>query len=247
MTPYRPFRFLVSPIAAIRVLIGVLAMLALPVLDLASARAQGVSNSPNNSPNATQSYSETFNGLSNGHYGRDVENTLSALTGQPLFNGQWSVVDGDPRIAGNNANRYLRLDEDDTFSFVMALLAPADVTFSLDVRTPDRDKDSRYILRTSGPDSSLSSGVINVPGLRSNLPSRRDSYQFDDLQAGTYTFSIEVLDDQLRLDNARFDALALSTVTAVPEPQGWAMLFAGLGAIGFLSRRRVSTAPADLA
>ncbi len=245
--PHSPFRLLASSIAAIRVLIGVLAMLALPLLDLASARAQGLNGSLNDSPSDSQSYAETFDSLSNGRYAQDAPRTLAALTGGTLFNGQWSVVDGEPRIAGNNANRYIRMEEDDTFSFVMALLQPADVTFSLDVRTPGRDDTSRYILRTSGPDTGLSSGVIQVRGVRDNQPSRRDSYQFDDLQAGTYTFSIEVLDDQLRLDNARFDALALPAVTAVPEPQGWAMLFAGLGAIGFLSRRRLSTAPADLA
>lgn len=240
---HRPHPFLVRTIRGLRtalnVFIGLLAMLALPLLDLANAHAQTQTDS--------QSYTESFNTLKNGSYGDKARSTLTALSGQPLFNGQWVVSAGDPKVKVEDRDAFILFKKNDGFSFVMSLQQAADVSFSFDVRTSDEDKTRRYILGASGPDFSASSGVIAVRGVDDRQPSRRDSYRWDDLQAGTYTFSFEVLDDQLRLDNARFDALALPSVTAVPEPQGWAMLAAGLGAIGFLSRRRTSTAPRDLA
>ncbi len=239
MTPRTEHHRPATPMAAMRVFIGLVALMGLMFLDLASARAQGVSGAPV----LTQTLTESFDSLSKGEYGEKASQTLDAITGGTLFNGQWAVTQGEAKIEGGNTNRYIRLEEEDRYSFVMALLQPAHVSFSFEIRTPQRNKDSAYLLTGAG----YSSGTVDVPGLRSNEPSRRDSYQFDALQAGTYTFSLEVLDDQLRLDNARFDVTAFSAISAVPEPQGWAMLLAGIGAIGFLSRRRPGTSPNDLA
>ncbi len=62
------------------------------------------------------------------------------------------------------------------------------------------------------------------------------TYSVTTTAASTYQLVFSTASD-LRVDN-----VSVSAVTAVPEPETYAMMLAGLGAIGFLSRRRKQAA-----
>ncbi len=65
------------------------------------------------------------------------------------------------------------------------------------------------------------------------------SFSFNNVAAGTYNLSVKGLNDTATAVSATY------SVTAVPEPETYAMMLAGLGAIGFLSRRRKAGAVAQ--
>lgn len=75
----------------------------------------------------------------------------------------------------------------------------------------------------SGPGGTL------VPGFSTaTWPTGVFTLAFSDLVAGTYTFSL----------TGTGAASISSSITPVPEPESYAMMLAGLGAVGFLLRRR---------
>lgn len=65
------------------------------------------------------------------------------------------------------------------------------------------------------------------------------SRTYTNLAAGSYTLSFWTdAPDCNALSGLKVDDLSVVTVSAVPEPQTYAMMFGGLIAIGFLARRR---------
>lgn len=58
--------------------------------------------------------------------------------------------------------------------------------------------------------------------------------------AGNYSMRVGVN----VIGNSNVAFVGTGYVTAVPEPEGWAMLIGGLGVVGFLARRRKSSATA---
>ena len=58
------------------------------------------------------------------------------------------------------------------------------------------------------------------------------NFTFSNVAAGDYALSVKGLNDTATAVSATY------SVTAVPEPETYAMMLAGLGAIGFMSRRR---------
>jgi hypothetical protein len=63
------------------------------------------------------------------------------------------------------------------------------------------------------------------------------TYTFGSLMTGVKTVHLDVLTSSLQIE---IRELAFNgTVTAVPEPETWTMLLAGLGLVGFATRRRI--------
>jgi hypothetical protein len=89
----------------------------------------------------------------------------------------------------------------------------------------------------SGPLAGTALVLANNPGADSNwlASSRADQFfstTWSNLAAGTYSLNFAVAGGSLKIDDVRI------SVTAVPEPETYAMMLAGLGLIGAIARRR---------
>ena len=75
-------------------------------------------------------------------------------------------------------------------------------------------------------------GSVAIPDQVTNLP-----YPY----TGFYALSFAGI-DHVTLTANNFDWIVVDNVTAVPEPETYAMLLAGLGLLGFMAHRRKETA-----
>ena len=108
--------------------------------------------------------------------------------------------------------------------------------------------------------ASLAGGSLSTPPFFADVVNNIITFANQALSAGAYTLTVKTvtgtgdlgITDPLDPDYSKYFGkngeftgnLTVTQVTAVPEPETWAMLLAGLGAIGFLSRcgRRTSSA-----
>ncbi|RZS58185.1 putative secreted protein with PEP-CTERM sorting signal [Sphaerotilus mobilis] len=149
-----------------------------------------------------------------------------------------------------DSNFYSDIDGNSTVnlpigSFIAAAaLSDALVSFSL-FTVPGLSSVSPTLsisLTPSGPGQLLGMGSSGVPAtltffgfpVLGNLTNF--SASFTGLTAGTY--SVRLLDSNNLTNNPVASTNFSATVTAVPEPETYAMLLAGLGVVGALSRRR---------
>ena len=145
---------------------------------------------------------------------------------------------GDSFALFNNANDFL------TYTFSLA----SATDFAISFWSGSTNKDKLGSMTVSWMDSlnapvaltGGSSALTLSPSFIGNVaPSPAGdlaSYSATGLAAGTYTFRIDANNGRdVRVDT--FSAVG-TNVTPVPEPETYAMMLAGLGAIGFLSRRR---------
>jgi hypothetical protein len=71
-----------------------------------------------------------------------------------------------------------------------------------------------------------------------NLDLTPASFSFDNLAAGSYTLLVNGLSGKAGSYTVNLSTVA--TATAVPEPEAYAMILAGLGLVGFAARRKFS-------
>jgi hypothetical protein len=85
--------------------------------------------------------------------------------------------------------------------------------------------------------------LFNNPGESAGGPFNANDFDdrfhttFSNLAAGTYTLTFSRLGGLFAPNALRVDDVILS-VTAVPEPETYALMLAGLGIVGFVARRR---------
>jgi hypothetical protein len=86
---------------------------------------------------------------------------------------------------------------------------------------------------------------LNNPGVATGGLSRADDFDssfkatYTNLAAGTYTLTFATdAPDCDALSGLKVDDLKITTISAVPEPETYALMLAGLGILCFLARRR---------
>ena len=82
------------------------------------------------------------------------------------------------------------------------------------------------------------SPTTGSPSSAVDKDSNDESFLFRGLTAGTYYFKVSGFQDE-KSGSYTFN-LATTAATAVPEPEAYAMMLAGLGLIGFAARRKQS-------
>ena len=179
-------------------------------------------------------------GLANSQYGGT--NVLSGGS-LPLISWSWNEV-GSVVVAGADPDNFLLLNAGDSFTFQFTLAAPVsniDIGFAYSNTNGNPNNPPVGTATNSWTMDSLSGPLLNTVVANSGNPSSSNNahdfaMSFNGLSAGSYNFtwarSGTANSGSLRIDD--FSA----TVTAVPEPETYAMMLAGLGAIGFMSRRR---------
>ncbi len=192
--------------------------------------------------------SENFDGLStspsNAYGGANVLPTFS--TG--LISGSWFEDTAVTVGGGAAADKFLVLGRNDSFTLNFSLTAPlSNVLFQFAYNNVDGSPTLNGGVINVGTNTwnmdSLNGTLLNtvVTGGGAGNPSLSNgahvaTLSFNGLSSGNHTFTWNrsglANSGSLRIDD--FSA----TVTAVPEPETYAMMLAGLGAIGFMSRRR---------
>lgn len=90
-----------------------------------------------------------------------------------------------------------------------------------------------YAYFTTSLGTKTLSDSVAVGGLGNTLI---ETYTFATPYTGTITFGVANVKDNII--NSTLHVSTLTTVSAVPEPESYAMLLAGLGVMGFVAKRR---------
>ncbi|MDP4299075.1 PEP-CTERM sorting domain-containing protein [Leptothrix discophora] len=200
--------------------------------------------------------SENFNGLSaavptpgglnpttNAYGGTNVLSSFSTS----LISGSW-FEDTAVTVGGPEADNFLVLGRNDSFTLNFSLTAPlSNVLFQFAYNNTLGNSTANNGVINTGFNTwtmdtlsgSLDNAAVSGSGLGNPSSASGPFFatlNFNGLASGNHTFTWNrsglANSGTLRIDD--FSA----TVTAVPEPETYAMMLAGLGAIGFLSRRR---------
>ncbi len=175
----------------------------------------------------------------------------------PLIDWSWSAT-GAVAVGGNDYNNsgpivgdnFIILSRGESFTFGFSLSAPisnVEISFlySNTNGNPDLRNQAGNLVPVgtagnswtmdslSGP---LNNGVVPGTGNPGSPGSQSFTQLFTNLAAGNHTFTW-ARENVINSGSLRIDDFS-ATVTAVPEPETYAMMLAGLGAVGFLSRRR---------
>jgi hypothetical protein len=86
----------------------------------------------------------------------------------------------------------------------------------------------------------MATGVSDAEGKWMSLASDTQNYSYTDLGVGDYNFRVggEAGMGTAFIDDQRYNEQISISAAAVPEPETYAMLFAGLGIMGTVVRRR---------
>ncbi len=191
--------------------------------------------------------SENFNGLTSTPAAYGGTNVLSSFS-TGLISGSWFEDTAVTVGGGASADKFLVLGRNDSFTLNFSLTAPlSNVLFQFAYNNADGNPALNGGVINVGTNTwtmdSLNGTLLSdvVTGNGAGNPSltngaHRATLSFNGLSSGNHTFTWNRT-GLANSGNLRIDDFS-ATVTAVPEPETYAMMLAGLGAIGFMSRRR---------
>lgn len=178
---------------------------------------------------ATDTYSENFSGLSGNLIGTTNYGVANVLPSGSSGNLSWSWTEAGTVTVISVPDDALVFGSGDgmTFSFTLASdpgIAGYDVSFG-------------YQLVSLLPASSTLStdlGPVTSPVSVTALGSPV-SYSFNNVTAGTYNVVVGRSSGTFAMDDF---SLSATSIAAVPEPETYALVLAGLGVLGWTARRR---------
>ncbi|KDB53469.1 hypothetical protein X805_09240 [Sphaerotilus natans subsp. natans DSM 6575] len=148
-------------------------------------------------------------------------------------NGSWSIGSGTPELVGG----LLDLDAGDSVYQSFSVLSTAVYQISFTVSGEGR---SRLFLSSDVGLSNFTSPVATSGTVLNEVTDWGStpvtaSYNFNGVAGTSYHLYFSGFGSGVTLDNVAISA-------PVPEPETYAMMLAGLGALGFMSRRRKAAA-----